>query len=1154
MSRQLELLRARRFLPLFTVQTMGAFVDNLLKSAFVMVVTFGTAIDTALDPGAVAALAGGALIAPFFLFSGFAGELADRFERARLLQILMAAGLATVLAGIAALVVGSLVLSLVALFAAGAQSAFSSPARYALLPQHLVADELVDGNALFEGGTFLAILLGTIAGGIAVAIDYGLAAASLLLVFCALVALGASLKLPPAPAPSPDLRFSREPVAATVGIIRHAWEHRDVRLSILGASWFWLVGAVFLSQIPAFAKQVLGAGAGVVTLFLAAFSIGVGVGSVLCGRLMRGEVSARYVPLAASGMAVFSFDLALASQAAIPPTGGELLGIVAFLSRFTGLRIFVDLTLIAVCGGIFVVPLYAIVQRRSDERARARTIAAMNIVNALFMAAAAAVTAVLLIAGFAIPDLWLTLAILNAGVALWICRLLPQDALRMLARIVLRLAYQVELRGAEHLASAGERVVIVPNHVSYLDGPLIAAFLPGNPIFAIDTAEAARWWVRPLLAGADIHPMDPTRPMATKSLIHALRQGRQCVIFPEGRLNVTGGALMKIYDGPALIADKGEAPVLPVRIDGVEFTPFSRLARGQGGRLRRRWFPKVTITLYEPRLLPIPAELRGRARRHRAGLVLYDAMSDMMARRPDPPSLFGALLAARAAHGGNHPIMADPTGGPLSYNRVIAASLVLGRRLSRHTEHGEAVGVMLPNSIGAGVAFLALQAAGRIPAMLNHTAGTDAVLSACRTAELRLVITSCRFVELAKLDVLAAALADAVEIVWLEDLRATLGVSDKLYGLVAPVLAAPRHRRLGIAASDPAAILFTSGSEGAPKGVVLSHANLLANRRQLAARIDFSPADHLLNPLPMFHSFGLTGGFLLPLLSGVRVFLYPSPLHYRIVPELAYGIGATVLFGTDTFLAGYARAANPYDFYALRYVFAGAEKVREETRRVWAERFGKRILEGYGVTECSPVVAVDTPMHFKPGTVGRLLPLMEHRLEPVPGIDADGVLLLSGPNVMSGYLRPDRPGIVQPPENGWHDTGDIVRIDPEGFVTIVGRAKRFAKLAGEMVSLAVAERIAAAAYPEWRHAVVALPDARRGERLVLVSEAPAIRRDALIEAAMREHLPELAIPRDIVAGVALPLLGSGKTDYPAVARLAAAGGSADSEARRAVAG
>ena len=1125
---------ARRFLPLFATQTLGALEDNLFKSAFVMLVTYGTTIKSALEPGTVAAIAGGALIAPFFLFSALAGELADRFERARLLQILKAAELLTVLAAGAALLAGSLLLCFVALFALGAQATFSSPVRYALLPQHLAPDELIDGNALLEGGTFLSILLGTIAGGIAVALDYGTEAAAVLFVVCAIGGLAASLYVPRAPAPSPSLRLSRNPLASTIAILRHAFEQRDIKLSILGSSWFWLVGAVFLSQIPSFAKETLGAGSGVVTTFLAAFSIGVGFGSVLCGRLMRGEVSARYVPLAALGMALFSLDLALASHDAVPSSSAELLSVPAFLSQVVGIRIFADLTAIAVCGGVFVVPLYAIIQRRSDEAARARTIAAMNIMNALFMTGAAGVTALLLAAGFDTPDLYLALSILNIGVALWICRLLPQDTLRMLARILLRLIYRVEVRGLEHIAAAGERVVVVPNHVSYLDGPLIAAFLPGNPMFAIKTAQAARWWVRPLLAGADIYPMDPTRPMATKSLVKGLRAGRQCVIFPEGRLNVTGGALMKVYDGPALIADKANAMVLPVRIDGVELTPLSRL----GGRLRRRWFPKVRITVYKPRILAVPAELRGRARRRGAGLMLYDVMSEMMAKRDDSPDLFGAVLAARAAHGGKHPIVADPMAGPIDYNHLVMASLVLGRRLACHAEQGKAIGLMVPNSIGATITFLALQATGRVPAMLNHTAGADAVLSACRTAGLHTVVSSRRFIELAKLDRLAEALGRVVELVWLEDLRGQLGLLDKVYGLFALRFVAGRHRRLDIAATDPAAILFTSGSEGAPKGVVLSHANLLANRRQLAARVDFSPADQLLNALPIFHSFGLTAGFLLPLLSGVRLFLYPSPLHYRIVPELAYSIGATLLFGTDTFLAGYARAANPYDFYALRYVFAGAEAVREDTRRVWAERFGKRILEGYGVTECSPVIAVNTPMHFKAGTVGRLLPLIEHRLEPVSGIAEGGRLLVRGPNVMAGYLLPEQPDTLASPEEGWHDTGDIVHIDDDGFVTITGRAKRFAKIAGEMISLAVTERIAMAAYPEDRHAVVALPDARRGERLVLVSETPEVTREALVAAAHRENLPEIAIPRDIIIVPMLPLLGSGKIDYGMVQVLA----------------
>ncbi len=436
MSGQLRLLGARRFLPLFAAQTSGAFNDNLFKSAFVMLVTYGTAMRSSLDPGALAAIAGGALIAPFFLFSATAGELADRFERARLLQILKTAELVTVLAAAAALAAGSLALCFLTLFLLGVQATLSSPVRYSLLPQHLAADELVNGNALLEGGTFLSILLGTIAGSIAVAVDYGTIVAILVLVLFAAAGLAASLFVPYAPAPAPGLRLSRNLFAATGGILRHAWQEREVRLAILGTSWFWLVGAVFLSQIPAFAKETLGAGSGVVTLFLGAFTVGVGIGSVLCGRLMHGEVSARYGPLAALGMAIFAIDLAIAGNAAAPPLPGQLLGLGAFLSHLGGIRIFADLTAIAVCGGVFVVPLYALVQRRSEEAARARIIAAGNIVNALAMTAAAAVTAALLAIGFHTPDLYMALGLMNFGVALWSCRLVPPELARLLPRIL----------------------------------------------------------------------------------------------------------------------------------------------------------------------------------------------------------------------------------------------------------------------------------------------------------------------------------------------------------------------------------------------------------------------------------------------------------------------------------------------------------------------------------------------------------------------------------------------------------------------------------------------------------------------------------------------------------------------------------------------
>jgi acyl-[acyl-carrier-protein]-phospholipid O-acyltransferase/long-chain-fatty-acid--[acyl-carrier-protein] ligase len=333
-------------------------------------------------------------------------------------------------------------------------------------------------------------------------------------------------------------------------------------------------------------------------------------------------------------------------------------------------------------------------------------------------------------------------------------------------------------------------------------------------------------------------------------------------------------------------------------------------------------------------------------------------------------------------------------------------------------------------------------------------------------------------------------------------------------------------------------VLFTSGSEGTPKGVVLSHRNLLANRHQLAAVVDISPRDVVLNALPVFHSFGLTGGLLLPLLAGVRTFLYPSPLHYRTVPELAYGINATILFGTDTFLAGYARVADNYDFYSVRYVFAGAERVKDETRRVWFEKFGIRILEGYGTTETAPALAVNTPMHFRAGTVGRLLPAIDHRLDAVTGIAVGGRLVVRGPNVMLGYLRAEAPGVLEPPPGGWYDTGDIVEIDADGFVRIKGRAKRFAKVAGEMVPLGAVEEFVARVWPGAMHAVIAVPDAKRGEQIVLVTDRGDATRPLLASAAREAGLPEIFVPRTITHVASIPLLGTGKVDYVNVHALA----------------
>jgi acyl-[acyl-carrier-protein]-phospholipid O-acyltransferase/long-chain-fatty-acid--[acyl-carrier-protein] ligase len=1126
-----HLLRCRRFLPLFVAQFLGAANDNVFKNALVILIVYRLGEGMALPPQILVTVAAGLFILPFFLLSATAGQVSDRYEKSRLIKWVKLAEIGVAALGVWALAESSVPAMLLVLFGFGVQATFFGPLKYAVLPEHLAERELVGGNALIEGGTFIAILLGTIAGGLLILTENGIALVSGLMVALAVGGFAASLFLPQARHGNPSVRVSANIIAETRAVLGLISGRRDLFLSVLGISWFWLMGATFLAQFPAFAKDVLVADQHVVTLLLTVFSVGIAIGSVLCGRMLKGEVSARHVPFAALGMTLFSFDLYFASVT--PAVAGPLAGLAEFLSQPGHWRVLGDLMAIAICGGLYIVPLYTILQTRSDDDSRARAVAANNVMNAAFMVISAVAGGGMLAAGFSVPQVFLVQAIANLAVAIYICGLLPDAFLKGLFAWVLRRLYRVRIEGLEHLAEAGDKAVIVVNHVSFLDAVLMAAFLPGKPTFAVNTFIAQVWWVKPFLSVIDAYPMDPTNPMSTKGLIHAVQSGRTLVIFPEGRITVTG-ALMKVYEGPGMIADKAGAPVVPVRIEGAQYTPFSRLK----GKVRRHWFPKISITVLPPRRFQVPAEIKGRLRRQRISAALYDVMSGMMFETtPRRHTLFEALLEARRRHGGSALALEDVNRKPLSYTRTVAGSFALGRILIAGTEPGEAVGLMLPNANGAAVSFFALQAYGRVPAMLNFSTGSGNVLAACEAACIKTVITSRRFIEQARLSALDEALAARVRLIHLEDLAPRV---SKLYGLFAALFKRPVERR----PDDPAVILFTSGSEGTPKGVVLSHSNILANCNQLAARVAFSPQDIVFNALPVFHSFGLTGGLLLPLLSGLKVFLYPSPLHYRIVPEMVYDTNATIVFGTDTFLTGYARVAAPYDFYSVRYVFAGAEKVKDETRRVWMEKFGIRILEGYGATETAPVLAVNTPMHCKAGTVGRLLPGIESRLEPVPGFDEGQRLSVKGPNVMLGYLKVDNPGVLQPPEDGWYDTGDIVTVDELGYVRIVGRAKRFAKIAGEMVSLGSVENAVATLWPDSQHAVIAIPDDKKGEQLVLVTDRADAARPAILEWFRAQGLAELLVPRTLRVVDKVPLLGTGKTDYMAVKALVEGGGHA----------
>jgi acyl-[acyl-carrier-protein]-phospholipid O-acyltransferase/long-chain-fatty-acid--[acyl-carrier-protein] ligase len=1119
-----SLMTTRRFAPLFWCQFFSAFNDNFLKNALVFLILFNIGGE---GGEARITLTAATFIGPYFLLSGLGGQLADRFDKAIVAQRLKLAEIAVAFIAVLGFALRSELLLFVALGLFGVIGSLFGPIKYGILPDHLKREELPAGNALVEGATFLAILLGTIVAGLA-AKDGGhvLGFGALIMVFALLCWLS-SLMIPRTGEGAPDLQVQRNVFSSTWDLLRHLWNDSRLWWGGVVSSWFWLLGAVVLSLMPPMVKTTLGGTEEIVTAFLAIFSIFIAIGSGLAAFLAHGRIILLPTVIAAFLLGVFSLDLGLATYAAVPPATPQ--NAAAIFSSFNGVRIAVDLAGLAAAGGLFIVPVFSALQAWAGADHRARVIAAANVLNAGFIVGATIVVAILQKAGVTIPILFLLIGLANLAVSVAVGRTMPRSAMRDLLSIIFRAFYRLEVRGLDNIAKAGPHAIIALNHVSFLDAALAMSLIDHPPIFAIDHTIAKRWWVKPFLRFGRAVPLDPTKPLATRTLINAVKGGETLVIFPEGRLTVTG-SLMKVYDGAGLIADKSDAMVVPVRIDGLEATPFTRLSRAQ---VRRRWFPKVIVTVLEPVKLSVPPELKGKARRQAAGAGLYEIMSELVFRTTSTDrNLMRAVIEAAQIHGMSRTAVEDPVSGALSYKRVLLGAAVLGRRLMPLAAEGKAIGVMLPNANGAVVTVLAVISAGRVPAMINFTAGPKNILSACQAAEVATIVTSRAFVEKGKLDNLVRELAREVNLVYLEDVRADVGLADKLRGF-----AAAKKPLVARKADDPAVILFTSGSEGAPKGVVLSHRNILANAAQAAARIDFGRTDKVFSVLPIFHSFGMTVGMILPLVSGVHLYLYPSPLHYRTIPELIYGTNATILFGTDTFLNGYARAANAYDFRSLRYILAGAEPVKEATRRTYMEKFGLRILEGYGVTETAPVLAINTPMFNRFGTVGRLMPGMTARLETVPGVEEGGRLYVKGPNVMLGYLKADNPGVIQEPDEGWHDTGDIVTIDAQGFIAIKGRAKRFAKVGGEMISLAAVETLAAELWPEALSAAATVPDARKGERLVLVTQKQGAKRPDFQAFAKSKGASDLMIPGEILLVEHVPVLGSGKLDYVGVASL-----------------
>lgn len=717
-------------------------------------------------------------------------------------------------------------------------------------------------------------------------------------------------------------------------------------------------------------------------------------------------------------------------------------------------------------------------------------------------------------------------------------------------RLLLRLLFRFRAHGEDSLRTPGP-VLLLPNHSSWLDWLFLGVCLEDDWKFVTSSTTAQTSWLhRKLMVSRRTFPVDPLSPYSARHMAEFLQQGGRLVLFPEGRISRTG-ALMKLFDGTGFLLHKTRAKVVTAYLRGAFRVPCSPHPGW------RKWLPRVTAhfsaVLTPPSAEGLPTtQARAKLTRWLRDLMVRQQFEVEMEHGPQTV-LEGVIAAARQRPG--QVILEDITLQRLTYRRVlVGADLLRAALRERLPAGGRRVGVLLPNVNALPVVLLALWAADKVPAILNFSTGTAVMLQCLELAGIRQVVTSKSFLEKFKLDPRPFEQA-GIELIRLEDVRTGISGGAKLTALVKHSLCPGagleivNHKsEIGNAA---AVILFTSGSEGVPKGVELTHGNLLANARQLLAATDLVDTDRFFNALPLFHSFGLMAGTLMPLLRGIFVFLYPSPLHYRVIPTAVYNLNATVMFGTNTFLNGYARRASPYDFRTVRLLIAGAEKTQQATFDTYAQKFGVRILEGYGATECSPAITINSLTEPKVGSTGRFLPGIEWRLEPVEGVEGvegGGRLFVRGPNIMRGYLNPDADAKFQA-LGGWYDTGDLARVDDEGFVFLLGRLKRFAKVSGEMVSLTAVEDALAGAFPQFgqrfQAAVIAVPDEDKGEKLIAVSNEPKLTVE-LVRAAIRtKGLGNLCVPREVRAVREIPKLGTGKVNHRELAAALLAQDSAD---------
>lgn len=714
----------------------------------------------------------------------------------------------------------------------------------------------------------------------------------------------------------------------------------------------------------------------------------------------------------------------------------------------------------------------------------------------------------------------------------WTCEIFFK-ILRVIILFILKIFYGFRAYNSGVLKTEGP-VLLIANHVSWIDWLIIGVLLDEDWKFvtSIVTANLSPLH-RFIMINRRTFPIDPLSPYSAKRMAEYLKQGGRLVLFPEGRMSRTGN-LMKLYEGAGFLLQTVKTKIILCRIRGAERTVW---AKHKGWK---KLFYKITLHFEGPLYPPEVKEQSSGKIRERLTRWLYDKMVEQHFRTEMEfgPADIPEAITEMAQNRPSFLVFEDALMNKLTFRKfLIGVELLSGKLSELIGEDEKVVGLIMPNAAATTVLIPSLWKVGKIPAILNYSSGADTMLKCSEVCKIKTIITSKTFIGRIRLDIEKFE-SRGISIIYVEEIRQRVTEMEKTEVFIRSLFALPELKNTNASlANTTAVILFTSGSEGIPKGVELTHSNILANIRQLLAVVDIRDDDRLFACLPFFHSFGLTIGMFVPLVRGVYSFIYPSPLHYRLVPVVFYEKDCTIMFSTNTFLNGYLRRAHPYDFHKMRLLFAGAEKVQPSTTKDFAEKFGVRILEGYGVTECSPVLSVNTPMINKQETAGRFLPGIEWRVEPVEGVVGKntGRLLVKGPNIMKGYVNREENNRFKS-LGGWYDTGDIVSVDEDGFVKIVGRVKRFAKVSGEMIALGAVEDALMSAFSEIRRnfqvAVISIPDEHKGEAIVAVTNSNQITIADVRNALLSKGFSPLAIPRDLIYMAEIPKLGSGKIDYP----------------------